>query len=264
MPTHHHPKKRFGQNFLWDESIIDQILSVVAPKATDHLVEIGPGLGALTLPLLALVGRLSAIELDRDIIPILIKKTAGMGQLEIYQEDVLQFDFKRLGLKDNALRIIGNLPYNISTPLIFHLLTQKHLIKDMHFMLQREVAKRLTANPGGKQYGRLSVMTQYHCKMEALIDVPASAFDPAPQVESMFIRLVPLEVPSHAAKDLGVFNTIVRVAFSQRRKTLGNALKGLVTREGLLALHIDPTQRPEELSVDNFVKISNIVTVHGP
>ena len=254
----HHPKKRFGQNFLTDGMIISQIISLIHPQATDHLVEIGPGLGAITLPLLSQVAKIDAIELDKDIVPLLQQKTIGIGHLEIRQQDALTLSLAQLSDKASSLRIVGNLPYNISTPLLFHLLNQKFFIIDMHFMLQREVAERLAASPGSKKYGRLSVMVQYHCEIEALLDVPPSAFKPSPKVDSMFIRLIPTQ-PSLAAKSISGLDAVVKQAFSQRRKTLINTLKAIITKEQLISLDIDPTQRPEELSVENFVRISNIL-----
>lgn len=255
--TLHYAKKRFGQNFLTDEFIIHQIVNLIHPQPNDHLVEIGPGLGAITLPLLPQVAKIDAIELDRDIIPILEKKAANLGSLKIHQQDALTFDLSLLSKKPRSLRVVGNLPYNISTPILFHLFKQKELILDMHFMLQKEVAERLSAKPGNKQYGRLSIMSQYHCEIEGLLDVPPHSFSPAPKVDSMFICLIPKE-PQVRAHDLSMLDEVVKQAFAQRRKTLNNALKRLVTKEQLLALDVDPNQRPEELSVDKFVEISNI------
>lgn len=258
MKSPHQAKKSFGQNFLSDEFIIEQIVRLIDPKPEDHLVEIGPGFGAITLPLLPLVAKIDAIELDRDVIPLLKKKSEGKGDLVIHQQDALTFDLNTLSSVDRSLRVVGNLPYNISTPLLFHLFSQKNLILDMHFMLQKEVAERLIARPGTKQYGRLSIMTQYHCEIEALLSVPPIAFRPPPKVDSTFIRLIPIE-PTLLANDLCKLELIVKQAFTQRRKTLHNCLKTLVTKEQLMALGIDPNIRPEELSVDNFVKLSNII-----
>ncbi|MBA2655215.1 MAG: 16S rRNA (adenine(1518)-N(6)/adenine(1519)-N(6))-dimethyltransferase RsmA [Gammaproteobacteria bacterium] len=255
--SRHLPKKRFGQNFLSNEIIIHQIINVIHPGPQDHLIEIGPGLGAITLPLLPCVAKLDAIELDRDIIPLLSSKTMTLGNIEIHQQDALKLELQQFTSKAASLRIVGNLPYNISTPLLFHLFEQKQWIMDMHFMLQKEVGLRLSAHPGSKQYGRLSVMAQYHCQIEALLEVPPHAFTPAPKVDSLFIRLQPIQ-PSLLAHNIVKLDEVVKTAFSQRRKTLHNALKKIISREQLISLDIDPNKRAEELTVDNFVKISNI------
>jgi 16S rRNA (adenine1518-N6/adenine1519-N6)-dimethyltransferase len=251
-------RKRFGQNFLHDRNVILNIVAAIAPHYDDQLVEIGPGLGALTTHLLPLVAKMTVIELDRDLIPILAAKCEKLGQLKIYQQDILKFDFQELTKTNHSLRIVGNLPYNISTPLLFHLFAQKNLIHDMYFMLQKEVAQRLAAQPGTKQYGRLTVMAQYHCQIQTLFLVPPSAFNPIPKVDSMFVRLNPT-VPTVAAIDLKILNDIIKQSFSQRRKTLHNSLKSWINDQQLLQLGIAPSQRPEELSVANFVRISNIV-----
>lgn len=249
-------KKRFGQHFLIDEFIINQIVQAIHPTDEDHLVEIGPGRGAITLPLLPLVAKLDAIELDRDMIPILTKKLAGKGCFVIHALDALTVDLATLTQKPTSLRLVGNLPYNISTPLIFHLLSQKEFIIDMHFMLQKEVGLRLTAHPGCKRYGRLSVMAQYHCDIEALIDVPPHAFKPIPKVDSLFIRLQPHE-PREKAHCLNTLNHLVKTAFAQRRKTIHNALKTLLSTADLEANAINPNSRAEELTVEKFVILSN-------
>jgi 16S rRNA (adenine1518-N6/adenine1519-N6)-dimethyltransferase len=254
----HKARKRFGQNFLSDHYIISQIVHAIAPKTCDHLVEIGPGLGAITLPLLPKVKQLTAIELDRDIIPILQKKAQGYDHLTLYECDILQFHLSELTTIPHSLRIIGNLPYNISTPVLFHLFEQKDLIQDMHFMLQKEVALRLVASPGSKQYGRLTIMAGYHCGIELLLDVPPNSFNPAPKVDSCFIRLIP-HPPPLTAKNLVLLDKVVKQAFSMRRKTISNALKTLTTKEQLLDLDIDPSVRPEDLAIEQFVQISNIL-----
>lgn len=256
----HQPKKRLGQNFLTDEFIIHMIVQSINPRRQDHLVEIGPGLGAITLPLLSLVDKIDAIELDRDVIPSLQKKAMDRGHLIIHQQDILTFDLATIATHKKSLRIVGNLPYNISTPLLFHLLQQKAWIIDMHFMLQKEVAERLIAIPGNKQYGRLSVMAQYHCFIEPLLDVPPSAFTPSPQVHSMFIRLEPMERERVVAKNWSQFDSVVKQAFGMRRKTIHNALKNRITKEQLISLDIDPNKRPEQLTVENFVIISNLIS----
>lgn len=254
----HIAKKKFGQNFLIDTFIIGQIIDCINPKAQDHLVEIGPGTGAITLPLLPLVAKIDAIELDRDIIPILEKKAEKIGKLNIHQSDVLEFSFATLTKESKSLRVVGNLPYNISTPLLFHLFDQQELIIDMHFMLQKEVAQRLAATPGSKQYGRLGIMAQYFCDVESLIDVPPQAFQPPPKVDSMFIRLIPKK-PEKEAHDIKLLDQVVKQAFGKRRKTLANALKGLISAEQIISLGIDPTLRPEQLSLENYVTLSNIL-----
>jgi 16S rRNA (adenine1518-N6/adenine1519-N6)-dimethyltransferase len=251
-------KKHFGQNFLVDEFIIGQIVDSIAPQQSDHLVEIGPGTGAITLPLLPFVAQIDAIELDRDIIPILEKSAGGIGKLVIHQSDALSFDLKNLTSRVKSLRVVGNLPYNISTPLLFHLFDQQAFIIDMHFMLQKEVAQRLASAPGSKQYGRLSIMAQYFCDIEVLIDVPPYAFSPPPKVESMFIRLTP-KLPSLVANDITLLDKVVKEAFGKRRKTVSNALKGVISPEQMTSLGIDPRLRPEQLSLENYVKMSNIL-----
>lgn len=250
-------KKRFGQNFLVDENIIEKIVQAISPRAQDHLVEIGPGRGALTFPLLPKVAKLDAVELDKDLIPLLQKSKAG--NLVVHEHDILTFDLHTLETQSKSLRVVGNLPYNISTPLLFHLFEQKALILDMHFMLQREVAQRLAAKPGSKQYGRLTVMAQYHCDVEILFSVPPHSFQPAPQVHSSFIRMIPKE-PSLVAKNSHSLDIVTKTAFSKRRKTIHNALKGVITTEQLASLGINPQDRPEQLSLESYVKISNTIS----
>lgn len=256
----HKPQKKFGQNFLQDQTIIHRIVNAIAPQKDDRLVEIGPGLGALTQELLPLVNEMDAVEIDRDLIPKLIEKSKNIGKLTIYQQDVLTFEFSQLSSAlQKKLRVVGNLPYNISTPLLFHLFEQKQFIQDMHFMLQKEVGDRLAAHPGNKDYGRLSVMAQYHCEIVRLFTVPPEAFWPKPKVFSTVLRLIPKQA-GLVAKDYAIFKEIVKLAFNQRRKTIKNSLKNLVTAEILLELNIDPSIRPEQISLENYVKISNRVT----
>lgn len=249
------PKKRFGQNFLHDRNIISKIIRVIDPKPTDHFVEIGPGQGALTKELLPLVAKLEAVELDRDLIPVLTANCKEFSNLTIHQADALVFEVKELGT--DSLRVVGNLPYNISTPLIFHFLGQLSKIKDLHFMLQKEVAQRIAAVPGNKEYGRLSVMVQYFCQPELLLAIKPAAFFPVPKVDSCFIRLTPHQVLPCQARDLALLTEVVRQAFGQRRKTISNSLRGIVTREQLISLEIDPMLRAENLTVADFVKIAN-------
>ncbi|MBS0357945.1 MAG: 16S rRNA (adenine(1518)-N(6)/adenine(1519)-N(6))-dimethyltransferase RsmA [Proteobacteria bacterium] len=254
----HIPRKRFGQNFLVDPNIIRQIIQAIDPKPDDAIVEIGPGLGALTQVLLPMTKHLTVIELDRDLISPLRMACVDLGELIIHQADALKFDFSTLETSNKKLRIVGNLPYNISTALIFHLLTFQSLIKDMHFMLQQEVVERLAAAPGSKAYGRLSVMVQYHCQVEPLFQVPPTAFRPAPKVYSAIVRLTPYETPPYHAENPELFAKIVNQAFQQRRKTLRNCLKGIVPIKCLEDLGIDPQLRPEQLSLKNYVEISNL------
>lgn len=258
----HRPRKRFGQNFLHDKSIIQRIVNAISPQPGDNVVEIGPGQGALTVPILRLIHEMDAIELDRDLIPALTQRCADKGLLHIHQADALTFDFSSLRKNQLPLRVIGNLPYNISTPLIFHLLSFTGLIRDMHFMLQKEVVDRLAAEPGSEAYGRLSVMAQYHCKISALFDVPPSAFYPPPQVNSSIVRLIPHAFTPYLANDYSHFSNIVKEAFSHRRKTLRNSLKHMVSDDHWKTLSINPQQRAEELGVEAYVMISNHVLHH--
>lgn len=249
-------KKRFGQNFLEDQHVIQKIIQALHLKATDHLIEIGPGRAALTEHL-SIVACLDVIEIDRDLIPGLRALATQQHNLTVHATDALAFDYASLKTDKQALRIIGNLPYNISTPLIFHLLNYRDCIQDMHFMLQKEVVDRICAQAGDSNYGRLSVMTQYYCEVNSLFTVPASAFNPKPKVESAIIRLIPKATSALDAKNHDNLLKIVTTAFSKRRKTLRNSLNGLMTEARLLALDIDPQARPETLSLKDFVKIAN-------
>lgn len=253
----HRPRRRFGQHFLHDAGVIDKILAAVAPAAGQPLVEIGPGLGALSCALLPRLGVMDAVELDRDLIPLLRERTAGLGQLRVHQADAVKFDFCALASRGRKLRVVGNLPYNISTPLLFHLLEQQACIVDMHFMVQKEVARRLAAAPGDRCYGRLGIMVQYRCIVESLFDVGAGAFSPPPRVASSFVRLVPRGKPLAPVRNEARFRQLVTQAFSQRRKTLRNALKGLLTRDELLAQGVDPLARPETLPIETYAMLSN-------
>ncbi len=251
----HKPRKRFGQNFLHDHGVIDRIVHAISPRVEQHLVEIGPGQGALTLPVLSLTGALDIIELDRDLVAFWQQQELE-GELRVHAADALKFDFSSLCHDDEKLRLIGNLPYNISSPLIFHLLEASEYIDDMTFMLQKEVANRIAAPPGSKGYGRLSVMVQYRCEVEKLFDVGPEAFEPPPKVDSSIIRFYP-RPPRLKALNLQHFEGLVASAFSQRRKTLRNTLKGLLTETEMLALGIDPGLRAETISLDDFVRMSN-------
>jgi len=250
------PRKRFGQNFLHDPGSIARILAGIAPAPGQHLVEIGPGRGAITTGLLRAAGSLDAVELDRDLIGPLTGHCAGLGDLRVYSADALRFDFCALAGND-MLRIVGNLPYNISTPLLFHLLDQAECIHDMHFLLQKEVVARLAAAPGSKIYGRLSVMVQARCAVQRLFDISAGAFHPVPKVDSSFVRLRPHREPVHAIADPSSFARLVAQAFSQRRKTLRNTLRPLLDEATIRACGLDPELRPEQLAVAEFVRLAN-------
>ena len=261
-PSEHRARKRFGQNFLQDDTIIRGIVQAISPKPTDNLVEIGPGKGAITEHLLAACPTLDVVELDRDLIPILLASfISRYPNFTIHQQDALKFDFESLtegGQK--PLRIVGNLPYNISTPLIFHLLSFKDCVADMHFMLQKEVVERMAAEPNHKNYGRLGVMVQYYCQVEKLFDVPPESFDPRPKVDSAIVRLTPHKTLPWQAIDVDLLSRLVNAAFQQRRKTIRNALKQLVNADTMEALDIDTSVRPENLSIADFVSISNELT----
>ncbi|WP_252091532.1 16S rRNA (adenine(1518)-N(6)/adenine(1519)-N(6))-dimethyltransferase RsmA [Pseudomonas sp. MWU13-3659] len=253
----HRARKRFGQNFLHDAGIIDRILRAINAKAGEHLLEIGPGQGALTEGLLGSGAQLDVVELDKDLVPILQHKFAGRGNFRLHQGDALKFDFNQLGVPEYSLKVVGNLPYNISTPLIFHLLAHANLIRDMHFMLQKEVVERMAAGPGGGDWGRLSIMVQYHCRVEHLFNVGPGAFNPPPKVDSAIVRLVPHEVLPHPAKDPLLLERVVREAFNQRRKTLRNTLKGLLDSQAIEAAGVDGSLRPEQLDLAAFVRLAD-------
>ncbi|HEY0635501.1 MAG TPA: 16S rRNA (adenine(1518)-N(6)/adenine(1519)-N(6))-dimethyltransferase RsmA [Gammaproteobacteria bacterium] len=260
----HRPRKRFGQNFLHDRNVIERIIRTISPQPGQHLVEIGPGLGALTEHLVAAGGDLDVVELDRDLIPPLAERFGALPHFRIHNADALRFDFSTLVRDDEKLRVVGNLPYNISTPLLFHLLDHHHVIRDMYFMLQLEVVNRLAAHPGDDDYGRLSVMIQYHCQVDKLFTVPPGAFTPAPKVYSAIVRLLPHTTPPHPADDEQMLSRLVAQAFSQRRKTLRNTLKGLLDAKAIEALGIDGTRRPETLSLAEFVVLANAASRHAP
>nr|VFK25093.1 MAG: dimethyladenosine transferase [Candidatus Kentron sp. MB]VFK29852.1 MAG: dimethyladenosine transferase [Candidatus Kentron sp. MB]VFK74967.1 MAG: dimethyladenosine transferase [Candidatus Kentron sp. MB] len=250
----HIARKRFGQHFLHDPAVIRRILRAIDPRPGQTLVEIGPGLGALTGALLTLIGHLHAIELDRDLARRL---TAQFPQtLSLHIADALDFDFTALANANHSLRIVGNLPYNISTPLLFHLLTQSQHIRDMHFMFQREVANRITASPGDIHYGRLSVMTQWHCQTQKLFDIGPGAFRPPPRITSSIVRLTVRAQPPAFVPDLAILQRLVARAFSQRRKTLRNSLRKFLTPDRIRAAGIDPGARPETLNLLQFAALS--------
>lgn len=258
----HKARKRFGQNFLHDPGVIEKIIRSISPKPDDAMVEIGPGLGAITEEILALNPRLQVVELDRDLIPVLRTKFFNYPEFRIHEADALNFDFSQL-VTDRPLRIVGNLPYNISTPLIFHLLAQSGVVQDMHFMLQKEVVQRMAATPGDNNYGRLGIMTQYFCKVQPLFEVGPGAFRPAPKVDSAIVRLVPHKTLPHPAKDLKTLQAVVRNAFNARRKTLRKALAAMVTVEQLQLLGINDGLRPENLSLADFVRIADLLVDSG-
>lgn len=255
----HRPRKRFGQNFLRDDGVVQRIIGAIAPAAGQRLVEIGPGEGALTGALLASGCRLDVVELDRDLAPGLLASFGLDPLFTLHRGDALAFDFRALaGATGERLRVVGNLPYNISTPLIFHLLDQAEVIEDMHFMLQKEVVDRLAASPGNKQWGRLGIMAQFYCEVEALFEVPPTAFNPPPRVDSAIVRLTPrADLP--AASDAQRLKRVVQAAFAQRRKTLRNNLKALIDSSRLETLGIDPGARAETLGMQDFIEIARTV-----
>jgi 16S rRNA (adenine1518-N6/adenine1519-N6)-dimethyltransferase len=249
----HRPRKRFSQNFLIDAAIIAAIVRELAPKPGERIVEIGPGLAALTRPLAAAAQPLHVVEIDRD----LASKLRGdfdPSALIVHEADALEFDFASLGPE---LRVIGNLPYHISTPLLFHLRESAHALRDIHVMLQKEVVARIVAAPGSSDYGRLSVMLQYRFEMEVLLEVPSAAFRPEPKVESAVIRMIPKPAEALHGRDEGVLQDTVALAFSHRRKTLRNTLGKALTAAEFEALGVDPQARAQTLSVDEFVRIAN-------
>ncbi len=256
MPGHR-ARKRFGQHFLTDPGVVDAILRAVNATKDDVVVEIGPGQGAITTALAASAGHLHAVELDRDLVARLRRQYDDNPDVTIHQADALSFDFSTLG---DQLRIVGNLPYNISTPLLFHLLNFRDRILDMHFMLQKEVVDRMAANPGGKSYGRLGIMLGCHLNIESLFDVDRSAFDPPPEVTSSVVRLDPLPPGAFNIEDEALLSKLVTNAFMKRRKTIRNSLKDHVDVTDLEAVGIDPGLRPEQISIAKFVELSNHMT----
>ncbi|MEZ5534642.1 MAG: 16S rRNA (adenine(1518)-N(6)/adenine(1519)-N(6))-dimethyltransferase RsmA [Thiolinea sp.] len=251
-------KKRFGQHFLHDRGVIERMLRALALREDDRVIEIGPGPGALTFPLLERLSRLDVVEIDRDVIAWWREQEQAKDKLHIHAVDALQLDIPALRADGEQLRVVGNLPYNISTPLIFNLLSHATHIRDMMFMLQKEVVDRMTATPGSKDYGRLSVMVQYYCQTEYLMKVGPGAFNPPPKVDSAVIYLKPRPFPE-PANDVEQLSALVAQAFSQRRKTLRNTLKGLLDAEQIASVGIDPAQRAETLSVADFVRLSHLL-----
>lgn len=256
----HRPRKRFGQNFLHDQGVISRIIAAISPKAGEHLVEIGPGRGAITVPLLHFGIDLEVVELDRDLIVKLENlPVPGNATLRVHNADALAVDLCDMARDDRKLRLVGNLPYNISTPLLFRLMEQQHCIRDMHLMLQKEVVDRMAASPGSREYGRLSVMAQYHCLVQRLFTIGPDAFFPRPKVDSSFVRLTPHAEPPARVADYATFALVVKAAFTHRRKTLRNALKGLLPPDALTSIGIDPGLRPEQLEMEEFARLSNHV-----
>lgn len=249
----HRPRRRFGQHFLHDPSVVERIIRAIDPKPGETFVEIGPGEGVLTRPLLEKLGALHVVELDRDLAAAL--EGERLPGLTVHGVDALQFDFRSLA-PDGGLRVAGNLPYNVSTPLLFHLLDQLDVIADMHFMLQREVVERMAAPPGSKAYGRLSVMVQFRCRVERLFTVRPGAFRPPPKVDSAVVRLVPNDSAPADVGDDAVFRRVVAAAFSQRRKTLRNALKDILPESTIVRAGVDPGERAERLAIKDFAALS--------
>lgn len=258
-PLINRARKRFGQNFLHDPGSIGRILSAVAPRPGEHIVEIGPGRGAITTGLLRAAGNLDAIELDRDLIAPLRDLCAGLGELRVVSADALKWDFRGLAAAGEKLRVVGNLPYNISTPLLFHLLDQADCIGDMHFLLQKEVVQRMAAGPGSKSYGRLGIMIQARCRVQSLFVIGPGAFRPPPKVDSAFVRLIPHSEPLYDIHDPATFANLVSHAFAQRRKTLRNTLKPLLSAEAIAACGIDPSARAEQLAIGELARLANAI-----
>lgn len=255
----HRARKRFGQNFLQDQNVINSIIRAINPQPDDILVEIGPGLGALTEPMLAQCEHLTVVELDRDLAERLINHPTMSHKLTVHQADAMKFDFGSLIQPGKSLKVFGNLPYNVSTPLLFHLFDYSEHIASMHFMLQKEVVERMVAAPNSKDFGRLSVMTQYYCHPIPVIEVGPQAFIPAPKVDSAVVRLIPKKADEKHASCVKTLNQVCLEAFNMRRKTVRNCFKNLATAEQLEALGINPGLRPENLALEQFVALANFV-----
>lgn len=258
MHQGHFARKRFGQNFLNDENVIENIVAAIQPKKDQALVEIGPGLAALTLPVSQYVDHLTVIEIDRDLATRLLENPFLQDKINVIQQDAMTVDFTALANQMNQpLRVFGNLPYNISTPLMFHLFQFTHAISDMHFMLQKEVVNRLVAAPNSKAYGRLSVMAQYYCQIIPVLEVPPYAFKPAPKVDSAVVKLIPHKSLPHPVNDVRALSRITTEAFNQRRKTIRNSLSNIFSAESLTNLGIDLDARAENLSVQQYCQLAN-------
>jgi 16S rRNA (adenine1518-N6/adenine1519-N6)-dimethyltransferase len=254
----HIPRKRFGQNFLTDQAVLHDIIAAINPQPDDVMVEIGPGLAAMTRLLLERLRELHVVELDRDLVERL-NKTFDAKRLHVHAGDALQFDFAALAPAGGKLRVVGNLPYNISSPLLFHLAQIAPLVQDQHFMLQKEVVERMVAEPGGKTYGRLSVMLQWRYHMDLLFVVPPSAFDPPPRVDSAIVRMIPLAQPLQC--EAGRLEQVVQKAFSQRRKVLRNCLAGMFSEAELVSAGVDPQARAETVGVEKYVELANRLVI---
>ena len=250
-------RKRFGQHLLIDKSVIENIVHVIHPNENQLICEIGPGKGAITFPILRKSKKLHAIEIDRDLVNYLEKNYHERGELIIHQMDVLNFDFSSISSNTRSIRLIGNLPYNISTPLLFHLLKYKDLINDMHFMLQKEVVDRITASTCDSNYSRLTIMIQTHYDATNLFNIAPEQFDPPPKVNSSFMRLIPIDKHTKQIKNMSKFSKLVETAFQQRRKTIKNSLAKLVNEEQLKNANIQPSQRPQEISIQQYINLSN-------
>lgn len=254
----HFARKRFGQNFLHDDYIIESIVAAIQPKADQALVEIGPGLAALTIPVSKYVDHLTVVEIDRDLASRLIDNPLLNDKLTVIEQDALTFDFNELKQQlGKPLRVFGNLPYNISTPLMFHLFEYANIITDMHFMLQKEVVTRLVAAPNSKDYGRLSVMAQYFCQIIPVLEVPPTSFKPAPKVDSAVVKLIPYKEKPYQVNDVKILSRVTTEAFNQRRKTIRNSLSNMFTVEQLVELNIDPNLRAENITVQQYCQLAN-------
>jgi 16S rRNA (adenine1518-N6/adenine1519-N6)-dimethyltransferase len=253
----HVARKRFGQNFLTDKHVLNDIIEAIAPLRGETMVEIGPGLAAMTALLLKELDHMHVVELDRDLVARL-EKAYPPERLTVHAGDALKFDFGSIPVPEGKkLRVVGNLPYNISSPLLFHLADFAHLVEDQHFMLQKEVVERMVAEPGTKAYGRLSVMLQWRYDMAMMFVVPPTAFDPPPQVESAIVRMVPTRQQLPA--DTATLEAVVQKAFSQRRKVIRNCLAGMFTEQQLIDAGIDPGVRPETVSLEQYVALANLL-----
>lgn len=258
MHQGHFARKRFGQNFLHDDHVIENIIAAIQPKKDQALVEIGPGLAALTMPISQYVDHLTVIEIDRDLAARLQQNPFLKDKLTVIEQDAMTVDFNELSQqKKQPLRVFGNLPYNISTPLMFHLFQYTNAISDMHFMLQKEVVNRLVAGPNSKAYGRLSVMAQYYCQIIPVLEVPPYAFKPAPKVDSAVVKLIPHKNLPYQVKDIRILSRITTEAFNQRRKTIRNSLGNLFSSETFNELNINLDSRAENLSVQQYCELAN-------
>jgi 16S rRNA (adenine1518-N6/adenine1519-N6)-dimethyltransferase len=257
-------KKRYGQHFLHDPGTIERIVRAIDPQPGQPLVEVGPGRGAITAPLLQRAGALDVIEIDRDVLPLLEQRCRGLGELRVHVADALEFDFRALRGEGPPLRLVGNLPYNVSTPLLFRFIAQLDAFSDMHFMLQKEVVQRMAAAPGNGDYGRLTVMLAPHVAVEPLFDIGTGAFQPAPKVVSTFFRLRAHVQPPFDVGDPATFARVVAAAFSKRRKTLRNALEGVLDADAIRAAQVDPSARAETLSPAQFAALAAQVKVTPP